>query len=190
MWVIEESDPDRNIPSLESIKDRVGGSQGKAKSRYDEIKRVKDIVFKVGDRVRVRRPHKLKGSKYFQETKVVQVSKHSVKVEDGKWWSKRKVAIVNKGVDGVADMLNFKSQDKGFVDYESGVRDASDLQEGRMFYEPGVLDGEDVGAGHASCGTLDRQDEIQDSVQDGSFNRCLSERVSIKPKYLDDYVLK
>ncbi|XP_069083442.1 uncharacterized protein [Pleurodeles waltl] len=144
VWVIEESDPDKNIPSLEYMKDKVGGSQAKAKSRYEEIKRVKDIVFNVGDRVRVRRTLKLKGSKYFQETKVVQVFMHSVRVEDGKWWSKRKVAIVGKGVDRVADMLIFQTHDKGFVDYESGVRDASDLQEGRMFYEPGVLDGEDV----------------------------------------------
>ncbi|KAJ1167346.1 hypothetical protein NDU88_007738 [Pleurodeles waltl] len=184
---------DKNIPSLEYMKDKVGGSQAKAKSRYEEIKRVKDIVFNVGDRVRVRRTLKLKGSKYFQETKVVQVFMHSVRVEDGKWWSKRKVAIVGKGVDRVADMLIFQTHDKGFVDYESGVRDASDLQEGRMFYEPGVLDGEDVVvryAGRDTCRTLDSQDEIQDSVQDGSLNRCLSKRACIKPKYLDDYVFK
>ncbi|KAJ1120202.1 hypothetical protein NDU88_008376 [Pleurodeles waltl] len=185
MWIIEESDPDKNIPSLESIKDKVGYSQAKAKSGYDEIKRVKDIGFRVGDLVRVRGPHKLQGSKYFQETKVVQVSKHSVKCR-----SKRKVASVDKGGDRVTEMSSFRSQDKGFIGYESGLRDVNDLQEKNMFYEPGVLDGEDVVAGRDSCGTLDHQDGIQDSVQDGSLNRCCSKRVSIKPKYLDDYVLK
>ncbi|KAJ1097016.1 hypothetical protein NDU88_002145 [Pleurodeles waltl] len=195
MWVIEKSDPDKHIPSLESINDKVGGSQAKAKSRYDEIKKVKDVDFKDGDRVRIRRPYKVKGSKYFQETTVVQVSRHSVKVEDGKWWSKRKVTKVDKGVDRVADMLSFQSHDKGSVDYESGMRSVSDLQDGRMFYEPGVLDDDVYVAEDAlreTSGTLDRQDvvreEIQDTVQDESLNRCLPKRAIIKPKYLDYYV--
>ncbi|KAJ1127131.1 hypothetical protein NDU88_005534 [Pleurodeles waltl] len=134
---------------------------------------------------------------YFKETKVVQVSKHSIKVEDGKWWSKRKVAKVDKRVNKVADMLSFQSQDKGSEDYESGLIRVSDLQDGRMFYEPGVL-GDDVNvvehAQRETSGVLGRQDvvrdKIQDTVHDESLNKYLPKRAIIKPKYLDDYVLK
>ncbi|KAJ1118711.1 hypothetical protein NDU88_006899 [Pleurodeles waltl] len=94
-------------------------------------------------------------------------------------------------------MLSFKSQDKGSVDYESGMRRVNDLQDGRTFYEPGVLDDDVYVAKHAqheTSGTLGRQDivreEIQDTVQDESLNRCLPKRAIVKPKYLDDYVLK
>ncbi|KAJ1186705.1 hypothetical protein NDU88_003486 [Pleurodeles waltl] len=184
MWVIEKSDPDKNIPSFQSIKDKVGGSQAKAKIRYDKIKEVKDIDFKV--------------------------SKHSVKVEDGKWWSKRKVAKVDKGVDKGADMLSFQSQDKGSEDYESGLRRVSDLHDGRMFYEPGVLDDvnvveQDDVLNHTrreTSGVLGHhdvvrdksqdvvRDKIQDTVQDESLNRYFHKRAIIRPKYMDDYVLK
>ncbi|KAJ1205496.1 hypothetical protein NDU88_000930 [Pleurodeles waltl] len=197
MWVIENSDLDKNIPSFESMKDKVVGSQMKAKSRCDQIKKVKDVDFKVGDRVRIRRPYKVKGSKYFQETKVVQVSKHSVKVEDGKWWSKRKVARVDKGVD----TLSFQSQDKGSEDHESGLRRVNDLQDGMMFYWTGVMDDVNVieqenvlnHTRRETSSVFGKQnavrDKIQEPVQDKSPNRFLPKRVTGKPKYLDDFVL-
>ncbi|KAJ1218961.1 hypothetical protein NDU88_006532 [Pleurodeles waltl] len=196
MWVIEKSDPDKNIPSFESIKYKVVGLQIKAKSRNEEIKEVNDVDFKVGDCVRIRRPYKVKGSKYFQKTKVVQVSKHSVKVEDGKWWSKRKVARVDKGLD----MLSFQSQDKGSEDHESDLGRVNNLQDGMMFYETGVVDDvnvieqEDVlnHTQHETSSVAGNQDavrdKIQDTVQDESPNRFLPKRVISKPKYFDDFV--
>ncbi|KAJ1122914.1 hypothetical protein NDU88_001387 [Pleurodeles waltl] len=197
MWVIAEADPDKSIPNFESIKHKVVSSQMKAKSRYDELKKVKEVDFKVEDRVRIKRPYNVRGSKYFHETKIVQVSKHSVKVVRGKWLSKRNVAKVYKGVD----VQNFQSQNRGSGGCEIDLRRANDLQDVVMFYETGVTADDDDGReqgeviNHAQCETpcVDvsqdaEQAKNQHAVQDKFLNRFPSKRVINKPKYLDDFV--
>ncbi|KAJ1093065.1 hypothetical protein NDU88_006174 [Pleurodeles waltl] len=94
-WVIDKSKPDSHRPSSQAVRDKVQASHKKVKSRDDDLKKVKEVDFAIGDWVRIRRPYRVKGSKYFPVTKVVRVSKHSVMFEGRKWWSKRTVVKVD-----------------------------------------------------------------------------------------------
>ncbi|KAJ1161835.1 hypothetical protein NDU88_002316 [Pleurodeles waltl] len=166
-WVIETSVPNKNIPSFELIKNKVEVSQTKAKSRYDELKKVREADFKIGERVRIRRPYKVRGSKYYQETKVVQVTKHSVKVEWGKCWIKRKVAKLGKEAE--AQGFQLKCKDSG--DVTVGLRSENSFLERITFSDggcamsggvSGVVDGE---AGERDDITVIEQEEIQNHAQ-------------------------
>ncbi|KAJ1165863.1 hypothetical protein NDU88_006280 [Pleurodeles waltl] len=113
---------DSHMPSIQDVSDKVQGSQEKAKSTHDDLKKVKEVDFAIGDWVTIRRPYKGKGSKYFPATKVVRVSKHSVMVEGRKWWNKRKVAKVdvkeNACGNGKEDVVADGVAGGGFVEMD------------------------------------------------------------------------
>ncbi|KAJ1183769.1 hypothetical protein NDU88_000583 [Pleurodeles waltl] len=43
--------PDSHMPSIQDVCEKVQASQEKAKSRYDDLKKVKEVDFAIGDRV-------------------------------------------------------------------------------------------------------------------------------------------
>ncbi|KAJ1104581.1 hypothetical protein NDU88_001991, partial [Pleurodeles waltl] len=210
-WVIEESDPDKNIPNFESIKHKVEVSQTKAKSRYEELKNVRDVDFKIGERVTIRRPYNVKGSKYFQETKVIQVSKHSVKVEGASGGVKEAVARLGQDVE----MQGFQIWCKGSEDVTVGPRRENSMQDLVVFDgssvnrggASGVVNGAvDTRESNGERGMVDdinviEQEEIQNCDQRESTrlgenqyaeqeqfpDKLQKKRVINKPKYLEDF---
>lgn len=95
-WVIANSGIHDCTPDHEQVRLHVEESQDKSKVRYEDDKRVKAENFVVGQRIRVRRPFKKEGSKFYPVNEIIKVSKRAVKVTGGKWWSKRNVAKVKK----------------------------------------------------------------------------------------------
>lgn len=122
-WVVSNSRVDDQTPRSDHVRQRVELSQAKSKVRYDDAKRVREEDFVVGECVRIRGPFKKACSKFYPETKIVQVDKHAMKVVDGKWWSKRRVAKIKGGnlkeiesCQGVDFIDEGESREKSFFD--------------------------------------------------------------------------
>ncbi|KAJ1190931.1 hypothetical protein NDU88_000250 [Pleurodeles waltl] len=187
---LSDSRGDKSIPNVESIRDKVVESQAKAKCRYDDLKKVREVDFEIGDRV---------------------------KVEGGKGWSKRKVAKVDKVVDAQRIQLGdkvsgevsgglmsevcigdgtFRMEERNVGICGVGLGEtwlvsktvAEELEESSVLVQ--VCDNEEVTeeanimvvSENSICGCKEMGEKVQ-----GEFQK--SRRVINKPRCLEDYVL-
>ena len=206
-WVVEKTKGDSRIPRLDSVRERVRRSQERSKLYYDRRKGVKEIIFEIGDAVRVKKPlHVGAGaSKFFPSTTVTAVSKHAVRVLDGRWWSKRDVAKTNsrweeedtrcetrRGTVEMAEIPEFgqESSDAGSVGSawrDGGVeRSEGDCLDGE---EQGGIENSQIQANNPRASTS-QESSLENTEVEAEIVNERPKRTLRKPKFLSDYVVE